>query len=231
MKAVQKSTLQESVYEEIYQAILCGSIAPGERLTLKKLTQDLNVSAMPVREALRRLEAKNFVKVQSNKQFSVNVISLEHFQEIYKIRILLEGYVAKIASIMRSDRSIEEMERINRQMMKARSPGHLIDKNRQFHRVIYQEARLPVFLEMIDILWERVTPYFYIISKGEKAYVTEKTYMENHNGIIRAIKEKKPSEVYEYLVKDLKEGSEACFLVLKREAKDEGPENPVRMIK
>ena len=216
LKAIQKSTLQEGVYDQIYQSILSGKIAPGERLTLRKLAEDLNVSAMPVREALRRLEARNFITIQSNKQIIVNELTPDRFKQIFEARILLEGHAAKRASKLRSEKSLVELETRMKQMWEAQDEYTLLKRNTQFHQAIYREARLPVFMELIDSLWERVSPYFYIISKDEEYWV-EKTYMENHVRMLEGMRNKDPKAVYHWLKKDLSGAAKAVYAMFKRE--------------
>jgi len=216
LKAIQKSTIQEAVYNQIYKSILSGKIAPGERLTLRKLAEDLNVSVMPVREALRRLEARNFIKIQSNKQITVNELTPDRFKQIFEARILLEGYAAKRASKLRSEKSLVELETRIKQMWEPQDEYHLLKRNRQFHQAIYREARLPVFMELINSLWERVSPYFYIISKDGKYWIV-KTYMENHVGMLEGMRKKDSKEVYHWLKKDLSGAAKVLYTMFERE--------------
>jgi DNA-binding GntR family transcriptional regulator len=210
LRAIMRATLQENVFEQIYAAILSNRIAPGTRLTLRKLAEDLNVSVQPVREAIRQLEARNFLTVQSNKQIFVNELSFEHFHQILDARILLEGYVAREASIKRSEQAIKEMEETMGRLQETQDKETILVQNRLFHRTMYKEANLPVFLELIDALWERVSPYFYMFPK-DGFYLRDKLFMKNHMGILEGMRQKKPAVVYKWLKCDLMEATEVLF--------------------
>ena len=77
LKVIESETLQESVYNALVDAILSGRIAPGERITLESIAKQLNVSIMPVREAVRRLQARDFVSVERNRRITVRELSPE----------------------------------------------------------------------------------------------------------------------------------------------------------
>ncbi len=68
LKKLKSVTIQDAVYEELVQAIISGRIKPGEKITLEAIAKDLDVSIMPVREAMRRLEERKFVTIQRNRK-------------------------------------------------------------------------------------------------------------------------------------------------------------------
>lgn len=212
LKSIQNQTLQEVVYQQLYDAIIEGKIAPGEKITLRKLANELNVSVMPVREALRRLEAKLFVNVEKNKQITVSELTLSHFMQIFEARLLLEGHAARTASLIRSERSVKQLENLQQKIEESEDHDAIMKLNQRFHRVIYQEAKLPVFLDMIDSLWERVSPYFYIYSKNQEAG-WQKGFYDYHTGMIEGMREKNPDKVYKWLERDLSEVSENLEVV------------------
>jgi len=216
LNAIQTSTVQEAVYDELYKAIVSGKISPGERITMRQLAKDLGVSVMPVREALRRLEARSFITIQSNRQILVNELSPEHFRQIFEARLLLEGHAAKKACKRRSDDSLKELKASLKQMKENQNDNVIMEENRRFHTTIYREANLPVFLEIIDSLWERVSPYFYIIRKDE-AYWVERAYLENHEGMLEGMQQRKPKVVCHWLKNDLSEAADVIYSMLDKE--------------
>ena len=62
LNSVTHSTLEKKVYSEILQAIVSGKLSPGSSVTITELAEGLNVSLMPVRTALKALEAKNLIQ-------------------------------------------------------------------------------------------------------------------------------------------------------------------------
>jgi DNA-binding GntR family transcriptional regulator len=215
LKAVQAPTVQEAVYDQIYQAIVSGKIQPGERLTMRQLANDLEVSVMPVREALRRLEARNFITIHRSKQITVNVLSTDYFLQILEARLLLEGYAARKASKMRSEDSLIELEKTLKEMKNTKDEVALMEANERFHRVIYSQANLPVIMDIIDSLWERVNPYFHILKK-DQAFWVKRVYLKNHIGMLDGMRNKDPRNVYKWLKQDLEQASEVLMPMLEQ---------------
>lgn len=75
--------------EQIRKAIIAGDFKPGDRLVEQQLTDMLNVSRHPVREALRLLAREGFVEIQRNKGASVSAIDADSVVEVYHIRMAL----------------------------------------------------------------------------------------------------------------------------------------------
>ncbi len=96
------SSCADKVYETIYEKILDGSFAPGERLHIAKLAHMFDVALSPVREALSRLTATDLVIAQSQRGFKVAPISIEDLKDIYATRTLIEQ-IALTRSIEQGD--------------------------------------------------------------------------------------------------------------------------------
>ena len=93
LRPVDAVTLKDSVYKELFRAIVSGRLPPGKRLVLDPLAKQLGVSIMPVREAIRKLEAGKLVTVR-NRKITVNVLSAKNVRDILKVRLILEGQAA-----------------------------------------------------------------------------------------------------------------------------------------
>jgi DNA-binding GntR family transcriptional regulator len=88
---------QERVYREIRERIRRGQYGPGYRLVMDVLARELHVSPIPVREAVRRLEADGFVRYTRNIGFSVVERSLEAASALLEALAVLEGWAAGAA--------------------------------------------------------------------------------------------------------------------------------------
>lgn len=84
------SSYTEEVYHAIYEKILDGIFLPGEKLHIAKLAEMFEVGLSPVREALSRLTATNFVEVISQRGFKVASLSIEDLNDIYSTRTHIE---------------------------------------------------------------------------------------------------------------------------------------------
>jgi DNA-binding GntR family transcriptional regulator len=214
IQPIRSTTLQEAVYNEIFRAIVSGAIPPGNKLTLEDLAQKLNVSIMPVREAIRKLEAGNLISIKKNRRIVVKELSSENLKEILNIRLILEGLAVKRASKIRSDASINQLEKFIDKMEICKDEEIYLRTNREFHRAIYNEANLPILLEMIDILWERISPYLHILLKQEK--LENIRAIKNHKGMLQGMRKKSPNEVCKWLKKDLVDAAEIISRTFKQ---------------
>ncbi len=97
------------VTETIRDRILAGVYPAGHHLRENALATDLKVSRTPVREALQRLAADGLVDLSRNRGARVTGFTGEELDEIYGLRVLLEGYGAKLAATRMTDESLERL--------------------------------------------------------------------------------------------------------------------------
>ena len=108
----QQGSLTAKVFKVLEKAILSGEFLPGEALTEQGLSTMLEVSRTPVREALRQLELEGLVKTFPNRGAEVVGISEKDVDDIYTIRIHIEGLAAGWAAENISDEAIEKLRDI-----------------------------------------------------------------------------------------------------------------------
>lgn len=138
-----RMTKQESVYLQIRERILSGAFGPGYRVVIDSLAAEYAVSALPVREAVRRLEAEGLVIYRPNVGAQVAPADPGLFDEEMTILALLEGYAAALAAPTLAQEDIDRLRSINRQMAAAMETldtllfGRL---NQEFHGVLYEHC-------------------------------------------------------------------------------------------
>ena len=98
MEEDSNNSLHTRVFKEIENAILIGTLAPGDALTEAKLSHELGVSRTPVREALRQLELEGLVKNVPNKGSVVVGFSQKDMEDLYTIRMCIEGLASRWAA-------------------------------------------------------------------------------------------------------------------------------------
>src|SRR5215475_15995285 len=91
-------TKQERVYEALRERILSGAYGPGYRVVIDALAEEFEVSALPVREAIRRLEAEGLVVYRANAGAQVAPAEPGVFEEEATVLALLEGYATALAA-------------------------------------------------------------------------------------------------------------------------------------
>ena len=116
--AVPATTYQQQAYDFVKAQIMNLDMKPGQYVTDSQVASDLNISRTPVREALRRLEQEGLLINQARKGWKVYALSLHDIQEIFDIKVNLEGMMARRAAECQDEdlRSAlrEAMERMRR---------------------------------------------------------------------------------------------------------------------
>ncbi len=91
------TTKLEAVYNILKENIVNGNLKPGDRLIIRKIAQELGVSEIPVREAIRSLEAQGLVTMIPHAGAHVSMLDKNNIKEIIETRSILEGYAASSA--------------------------------------------------------------------------------------------------------------------------------------
>lgn len=133
-------SLQTKVFKEIEGAILGGELVPGQAITEQKMSEALGVSRTPVREALRQLESEGLVTGVPNKGFFVSGLSEKDIDDIYTIRIRIEGLAARWAAKNINDDQLKELlDTVELQEFYASKNDYLQMRqlDSTFHEIIY----------------------------------------------------------------------------------------------
>ena len=194
------TTISEIAFNEIRQAILSGRFRPGERINQKQLTEELGISIIPLREAFRQLQAEGFISIIPHRGAYVNELSLQEIEDVYLIRIELEGLAAQLASKRLTQRDVKTMKSLFARMKSATERNDfrpLFDLNRKFHFTVYQACRRPLLLELLNDLWDRSTRYRTMQTHdaqrvkeelGEHRDILEACLQQNREGLPEAIR-------------------------------------------
>ena len=159
-----RKTIAAIVQERIREAILSGVLAAGSRIDQNRLADDLNVSLVPVREALKKLEGEGFVQIVPRRGAFVSETSLDDMTDLYFTRSLLEGQAAYHAADRLTAADLAQLDGLMVQMGDALDKhdfARFMDCNRRFHFIIYDAAGSRYLANMIRSLWELAERYRY----------------------------------------------------------------------
>ena len=193
------------VYQLLRTNLLCGKIAPGVPLTIRGLAEALNVSPMPVREALHRLTCEGAVEAKNNRRVIVPLMTAEKFNELCEIRILLETHAAESALPYIRDTDISELESIDSSIDDAVQRGDVEATsllNQDFHRRLYCANPFQIVVPLIESVWLQLGPFSRIaISKLDKTYIVDR-----HVEAIEALKQQNSFAVRRAIEADIRDG-------------------------
>ena len=136
---------EEAVTEALRIAIHNGDLKPGQRLSQADLAEQLGVSRIPLRDALRRLEAEALVKMDGRRGTWVSALSLDAVKEIYEIRIMLEERCARHAVENIQDEEMTRLLELFDEMDRAEADpdGNGFSARREFYSQFYDCANRP----------------------------------------------------------------------------------------
>lgn len=155
------SSLPELVYERLREDIASGALRPG-RLRIGDLSNRFGVSAIPIREALRLLEAEGLVSFRGKRLIVINSLQASDVVEIFQIRSELECLAVRLSfPRLRDDASaLSSLDELVAQMDDQLSrPDEWLTTNARFHMLLYEAAQSPRLLSIIGTLWVSVEPY------------------------------------------------------------------------
>src|SRR4051794_28054895 len=152
-----KKTIAAIVQDRIREAIMAGTLPAGSRIDQARLASDLNVSIVPVREALKKLEAEGFVQIIPRRGAFVTQTSARDMEELYAARQVVEGQAAYLGAEHLTADDIASLEALIKQMSTAldeQDYPRFMENNRTFHFVIYGRSGNRYLLNVIAMLWE-----------------------------------------------------------------------------
>lgn len=152
----------DRVYRRTRTAILMGDYPPGFPLRTSELAEANGVSAIPVREALRRLEAERLVESVRHKGVRVAQLSMADLADAYQLRTILEIEAVRVAvpKLNDEDRArADELLDSMRTLFEARSFDELHVAHRDLHFIVYERAGSPWLLHVISTLWDHTERY------------------------------------------------------------------------
>jgi len=149
--------MQEIVYDTIREAILSGRYPPGQRLVADDLAREMNVSRMPIREALHRLEVIGLITMSPHRGAVVSELSEDEIVEIYHMRAVLDGLATRLATSKLTNADHDRLNSLLDAMTDAAQKNDLeklLQINREFHMVIWKAANAPRLQEMLENLYD-----------------------------------------------------------------------------
>ncbi|MBZ0300429.1 MAG: GntR family transcriptional regulator [Anaerolineae bacterium] len=154
----------ELVYASLRAAIIHGELAPGERLVIDELAGELGVSQIPIREALRQLEADGFVVSKPHVGATVTDIQASLVTEIFGLLEAMEIISGQAACTRLDETDLKDLERHLRQMDSLlEDPDSWSAANVRFHQTICERAGTPLVQKMMDKAlahWDRLRSHY-----------------------------------------------------------------------
>ena len=157
------TSLSKLAIDELRRSILTGRLKPGDRLVEDRLSEEMGVSRVPIREALRALAAEGLVDVQPRRGASVAEFSVEVAQDLVEVRAVLEGLNARLAARHRQPDIIAALREVLVQGNRAAISSDvddLVRLNGEFHDKLAEAGRNSILWDIMRTLRERTSLVF-----------------------------------------------------------------------
>ena len=186
---LEPASLSDRIAFLIEEAIMHGSIKPGERLTTDRLARQFKVSHIPVREALKRLEVVGLIVNEPNKGARVIELSEKDVSQIFQVRTALEGLAVTLAAARIEKAGKGQLQSLVDEMNKASKARNFIalfKADMQFHQTIWE---LTGNRFLVKALTNTLIPYFgYLATKGYFQHRSQISYVPRvHQEVLDAI--------------------------------------------
>jgi DNA-binding GntR family transcriptional regulator len=200
-----RSRIHDKVYAAIQDGLIGGRFVPGKSVTLRGLAEMLGVSPMPVRAAVARLVAEGALAMTPTHRVSVPEMSPGRFDELVRVRILLEGEAAERALPAIDAARLDAIRGHDRRLeacLAADDASGYMAANHAFHFSIYEATPSFVLVPLIDALWLQFGPFMRLVY--ERLDMTR--LVDQHERAIRAIEAGDAAELRAAIVADIADG-------------------------
>lgn len=217
MVPLQRSTLWDSAYASLREALMEGRFAPGQRILLRDVADRLGISLTPVRDAVNRLIAEHVLERGSVGQgggATVPLLSADQFRQLMAVRASLEATATAAAAPFFSAETFDEVEAALHAMQTTfdeRRPERYLEAHYRFHFGIYTACRMPIMLEIIESAWIRCAP---TLTLGLPAYVPGLKRFPLHVAALQALRENDGARAAEAIRADIESArDDICALI------------------
>jgi DNA-binding GntR family transcriptional regulator len=164
-RRVTQQSIVDQVLDEVRRAILDGSLAAGSALSIAELSERLDVSHIPVREAMRRLEGEGLIELRRGRSAVVAPLSTEDLTDVFGMRAVLEADVMARAVELYSDSNVEVLEAAW-EALEVRpddTADQLSARHAAFHQLLLRPAATEWASRLLDLVWQAGERYMYLV--------------------------------------------------------------------
>lgn len=150
---------KQIAYEYMKSRIIEGHYAPGQRIVINQLVKELSTSAIPIREAVRQLEAEGLIEYQQNIGPVVTPINENEYIDTLSVLAIMEGFATALSKSSFPKEKINLLYEMNDRMKEALEDFNFAEfgkLNREFHDITYSCCPNKYLVDTIRKTWERL---------------------------------------------------------------------------
>jgi DNA-binding GntR family transcriptional regulator len=201
----------EAVYDALRQSIIQGEYEPGSRLVIDDLAASMGVSQIPIREALRQLEADGFITIEPYVGATLTDINANFIFEIFALLESLEVICSRTAARCMSDGDLDTLsDLIDRMDRSLHDPEKWSQENKEFHLFICECGKNVLTMKMMQKVldhWDRLRLHYLRDVSGRRIPAAQREHKEilaafrsrNPDTVERAVRDHNQSALNSYL--------------------------------
>lgn len=203
---INQTKISDQVYDYLHGEIVSGRLAPGQRLDLEALVEQLKISKMPIKEAIGRLAAEGLLDIQSRRGTYVGRVDARDLAETFEVRRALEMLAGELAAQRVTKAEIARLRDFIAQMEASQEVGDHLELNFRFHGLIVELSDNRKLIEMYHRL--RVPIQVAGIHYRSEDWMTRVAQeQKEHRAIVRALELKDAEAVSRAISQHIKRGS------------------------
>jgi len=212
--------VRDWVEDRLREAIITGQYKPGEWLRQLRIADELGVSELPVREALKKLAAEGLVEYLPYRGMRVREFSVDDVADIYKIRAFMEGMAAGIAAKNITAEELVELRTLAFQLEKhldLESLSKHRELNRRFHEVVFTASRRAYLIHELKQIW-MVFPSMlwgsFSVTANKRTVEQDALDLKEHLAIIDALEKRNAIEAERAMRQHIEDAGNRLLLIL-----------------
>jgi DNA-binding GntR family transcriptional regulator len=159
MAKVGRTSLTDQIVTELRRQIITGQLVEGTPLRQEKLAAELGVSRVPLREAIRQLEAEGLVVSELHKGTVVSSLSLDEIEELFEIRVRIETWLFETAIPLMTEEDFQLADAITDEAMASGSVENWGELNWRFHEAMYRPSGHLIALRLLRTVHDNANRY------------------------------------------------------------------------
>lgn len=159
MAKIGRQSLTDQIVTELRRQIIAGQLAAGAPLRQEKLAAELGVSRVPLREAIRQLEAEGLVVSELHKGTVVTSLSPEELKELFEIRLRIETWLFEAAIPLMTEEDFALADAVTDEAMASGSVENWGELNWRFHEALYRPSGNLIALKLLRTVHDNANRY------------------------------------------------------------------------
>ena len=189
VRRVDVTSAVDQVAAELRRAIVHGDMAPGSTFSLREIAAQLGVSFIPVREAVRSLEAQGLIITRPGRSAEVAPLDGDDLRAIYRLRKVIEPEIASRVGTRLAEHELRNLEQLLVAYVDAEADvERRWDLHRQFHLGLLRPAATPWDMRALQMLWDAGDRYVrHAFDKGAARPQEPRRRADAHRDLLRAV--------------------------------------------